>query len=781
MLDLIGYRLPDPFDAFYGARPLAVTTAETRAHLVRQRSFGEKEEDLGGGGGDPDALMRGDFRPLAHWAPALQTGRDGRVTVRFTLPESLTTFRLMAAAATADHRFGRGSREMVVTQPLVLTPALPRFARRGDQFEAGVLVANRTDRAGEATVSIEVGGSTLRGPSEQTVQLRAGETRAVRFALATPDAGVARFQFRARLGQERDAFETTLAVERPAVREVSATFRSLDAASAGAQATEALRIPAGAVPDLGRLDVRLSSTALVGLEGAADFLFQYPYGCLEQQTSRIRPLLVAQPVIDAFGLDTAVRAALGTDRRQTVQRYLNGLQPYWTGDGFALWTGGARVNPYATAYTVLTLADARRAGFALPELAGEAVDALEQMARRSDQKPRYYTPAVWDQTRALMLYALARHGRLLESEVDALAARALASPTTSPETEATLLRLTAMGGPSLAGPRAQLLDRLKSRIVVEGRGAYIRAPEDDGYGWIFASDTRATAHGLAALIETAAADPDTRPLAEQMVGRLVASREGGHWATTQDNAAVLDALVRFYEAFETASPALTGQVRLAGRLLAEAQFTGRSMDVAGESAAASALPDSGFAPVTVQARGRGRLYYDLQLTTYRGGPVDAQQRGLTVQRQLQPLDDRGEPAGPVVTVGREPVALRSGQLVRVTLRLTSPTDRHYVVVDDALPAGLEPLNPAFQTTNQQLARGEGQSRWWGSFTHTDFRDSRVTLFADYLQAGDHPYTYLARVTTPGRFVYPPATAEAMYDPAIRGRTASSVLVATEAK
>ena len=780
VLDLIGYRLPDPFLSFYGPRPLAVSTAETRAHLVRQRSFGEKEEDLGGGGGDPNSLMRRDFRPLAHWAPALQTGRDGRVKVRFRLPESLTTFRLMAAAATADHRFGRGERELVVTQPLVLTPALPRFARRGDQFEAGVLVANRTGRPGEATVTATVLGGALRGASEQTVRLAPGETRAVRFALATADAGLARFQFRASLGTERDAFETTLTVERPAVREVSATFRSLDAASAGAQATEGLRIPAGTAPDLGRLDVRLSSTALVGLEGAADYLFQYPYGCLEQQTSRIRPLLVAQPVIDAFGLDAAVRAALGSDRRETVERYLSALQPYWTGDGFALWTGGDHVNPYVTAYTVLTLADARRAGFALPELAGEAVEALERSARRSDQKPAYYPQAVWDQTRALMLYALARHGRLLEAEVDQLVTRALTDPATSVETDAMLLRLAAMGGPALAGHRARLLDRLKSRIVVEGNGAYLQAPDQGGYGWIFASDTRATAHGLAALIETAAAAADTRPLAEQMVRRLVASREGGHWATTQDNAAVLDALVRFYEAFETASPALTGQVRLAGRQIAETQFTGRSMDVESATAPASTLPDSGFAPVTVQARGRGRLYYDLQLTTYRTGPVDAEQRGLTVQRQLQPLDDRGEPSGPIVTVGREPVALRSGQLVRVTLRLTSPTDRHYVVLDDALPAGLEPLNPAFQTTNQQLTRGEGQDRWWGSYTHTEFRDTRVTLFADYLRAGDHPYTYLARVATPGRFVYPPATAEAMYDPAIRGRTASSLLVATEA-
>ena len=131
VLNLIGYRLPDPFDAFYGPRPLGVTTTETRANLIEQRSFGQKAEDLGGGGGNPDVMLRTDFRPLAHWAPAVRTDEDGSAQVTFRLPESLTTFRLMATALTADHAFGAASTDVTVTQPLVMTPALPRFARMG--------------------------------------------------------------------------------------------------------------------------------------------------------------------------------------------------------------------------------------------------------------------------------------------------------------------------------------------------------------------------------------------------------------------------------------------------------------------------------------------------------------------------------------------------------------------------------------------------------------------------------------------------------------------------
>ncbi len=143
-----------------------------------------------------------------------------------------------------------------------------------------------------------------------------------------------------------------------------------------------------------------------------------------------------------------------------------------------------------------------------------------------------------------------------------------------------------------------------------------------------------------------------------------------------------------------------------------------------------------------------------------------------VARTLQPLDDKGDPVGGPLA---SDATVEAGQLVRVTLRLTSPTTRSYIVVDDALPAGLEALNAAFDTAPDAARQASGQTRWWGSFNHTEIRDDRVLLFADRLLAGAHSYTYLARATTPGTFVHPPVQAEAMYSPEVMGRTASGRL------
>src|SRR5690606_6181406 len=100
------------------------------------------------------------------------------------------------------------------------------------------------------------------------------------------------------------------------------------------------------------------------------------------------------------------------------------------------------------------------------------------------------------------------------------------------------------------------------------------------------------------------------------------------------------------------------------------------------------------------------------------------------------LDDEGSSAG-TVAPSDGVLTLKAGSLVRVTVHVSSPTDRNYVVVDDALPAGLEALNAAFTTTSVQATQGTGQGTWWGSFNHTEIKDDRVLLFADHLFRGDH--------------------------------------------
>ena len=62
------------------------------------------------------------------------------------------------------------------------------------------------------------------------------------------------------------------------------------------------------------------------------------------------------------------------------------------------------------------------------------------------------------------------------------------------------------------------------------------------------------------------------------------------------------------------------------------------------------------------------------------------------------------------------------------------------------------------------------------YEHQNLRDQRVEAFTSLLWDGVYEYTYVARATTPGRFVVPPTKAEEMYAPETFGRSAADVVV-----
>ena len=66
-------------------------------------------------------------------------GADGVAKIKVKLPDSLTVFKLRAKAISGPDRFGFATGEMLIRQELVAQPALPRFVRPGDTFDAGLI------------------------------------------------------------------------------------------------------------------------------------------------------------------------------------------------------------------------------------------------------------------------------------------------------------------------------------------------------------------------------------------------------------------------------------------------------------------------------------------------------------------------------------------------------------------------------------------------------------------------------------------------------------------
>ncbi len=108
-------------------------------------SYSNKGFLIGGGGEEaaPSALRK-NFLGTAFWKADLRTGADGRALARFTAPDNLTRFRLVAVVNAGADRFGSGESSFEVNKPLMLDPALPNFATVGDKLSARGVLHNRS-------------------------------------------------------------------------------------------------------------------------------------------------------------------------------------------------------------------------------------------------------------------------------------------------------------------------------------------------------------------------------------------------------------------------------------------------------------------------------------------------------------------------------------------------------------------------------------------------------------------------------------------------------------
>ncbi len=801
VLRLTNYQLPNPVEAVHPLRGLSVRVGEPLLHLVLARLYTEKGAPAGGSGGN-DASgsgFRSQFKTTALFTTTVADD-SGSAQVELELPDNLTTYRIMALAATQGDQFGAGQSEVAVAKPLLALPALPRIARVGDKLEAGVVVHTHGAAAGEVKVRAEASGLALSGPSEKSVSLSDGKPQEVRFAFSAEKEGVATLRFFVQSGAERDGVEQKLPVLLPVSTEAVATYGDTTE-----KRTEGLVPPGGVRKGVGGLEVTLASTALGNFDENLRQLVEYPYGCLEQLSSRLVPFIALREIQSRFGLsesllvpdkpqkDDVIARWLGlhsaldldgtADPDEVVRKTVRAIERLQNPDGgYRYWANDGCSASWASPYAVLALSRAKDSGYAVDEAAlarGQRFLANTVAANQCvDCGWGCFEPG--DPTRVFALYALARSKAPRASYYGELFSRRAQLPLFA---KAMLADALFKGGGD-KGQARQLLQEIMNFAKETPREVHFEEQDNDTYASLWSSDPRTTAIVLQTLTDLAPEHP--------YVGKIAAyltkvRKADGRFRNTQEAAFALMALTDVVRTKEKDVPDFVARVTLGQEELAQAPFKGRTMKVERKSVPIDKLADlKGPLPFVFQKDGpAGVLYYGALL---RYAPAELPEkpldRGLVVQRWFEPY-----------TGGGQSRQFFAGDLVRVRVRLGTPQERHFVALDVPLPAGLEPVDTTLASTAQipsepkeegpavgyQNESGEDASdaaqeaspfstSWYSPFNFTEMRDDRVVLFADHLPPGVHVASFVARATTPGDFVLKPAQAEEMYTPEVFGRS-----------
>ncbi|MDR2804007.1 MAG: alpha-2-macroglobulin, partial [Treponema sp.] len=807
VLDLINYHVPDPISYFYDKSrfPLGVSGGDSRALLMDPVTYSVKNLQGGDSGGDK-IEERGDFNPTAVFEPFLLTDENGKVKCTFKLPDTLTTYRITIFGVHGE-LFSLKETEIAARNVINVQQVQPRRLRERDTAEAGVLVTNLDSVPHKVSVSAGVeylkiendddggvikqkGAAFIDGAAEHTVTVKAGGNALVYFDIAAEKQGEINIVYTIKSGVLNERLVQGMIVEKPYIKETVVTTGSLSDKS-GSESS-AVMIPAFADDGEGSLEITLDAVRLSLLKAAVNYLFYYPYGCMEQRSAAALPLVIFGEYIDALGLSSEV-----SNPKKTAQKELASWAKIQRPDGgFPYWPSGIESDVYVSLRIAHIVSLAPEKNIAVPSAVntGKLYDYLyseyqklyratsrrdnsrRDNSRRDNSRGGNSLQAVENRfaymrnvyLQSYMLYVFS----LMKKPVDAARLQEITAANKDNPAVLAFAGMTAraISRSDIASETARTLRNL---LRPTARGVDISGG-DDAYAY-YGGKTEQLALTLQFFVDQYPGDDINTRLLHSL---LENKRSGGYWDNTAVTVRVLAAVDRLIQTENLAKTNVTSAAALDGRELLSASFKGLSARAVTKTFGfkdfpLAAIPRDTALPFAVTRRGTGGIYWTAALTY--ALPAEMQERrdeGIGVFQTIYDVES-GEPV--------KEYQLESGKLYRAELRVSSSRDRTYLALRAPVPSGAEILDARFVTTNSaalEVARTNDDDIEAGrkdyAVSSQAIFDNEIQYFWDRFDTGETTVRFAFRAARRGVYPTPPAQAECMYESEIFGRGAGAL-------
>jgi len=771
LLELMPNRSWNLLDAMLQRRAWGVQTSTAQMEIIGRRHYGRKAVPAGGGGGR--APTRELLDTLLLWEPAIQLDAKGQARVTVPLNDALTTFKVVAVADAATGLFGTGATSIRATQDLQIISGLPPLVREDDQFRAQLTLRNTT----QAAMKVEVAPrATLLELAPQTVDIPAGEAREVAWSVTAPaqlaqtraEAILWEIEAKDQLNGARDALKARQRI----IPAVPLTVQQATLVQVDGSFTLPVSPPAGALPGRGGLKLALQPKLAEGLPGVRDWWARYPFACLEQKTSK----------------------AVGLRDARLWQTVVAQLPTYLDGDGLAHYfpPRDGESNRGSDALTAYLLAATHEAStlnpaFALPDEVRAAMERgliafVEGRIERNFWSPRKDL----DMRKLAALEALSRHGKAQGRMVSSITIAPNQWPTHSVIDWLNILRRV-QDVPQREQRLAEATQILKSRLSYQGTKLVFSTEQDDYWWWLMQNGDVNTARLILAVLDDPAWKDDMGRLANGFISR----QQGGAWHTTTANLWGGLALEKFSAQFEATPVAGTTRASLGGSTASvdwskveriktqDASGAAHQTTWFGAPAAPGMLRGNGmFLPwgagqdnLAVTHQGPGKPWLTLQsvAAVELKVPFSA---GYRIQKTVTPIEQANK--------ALPPGQYTRGDVLRVTLEVTSQADMTWVAITDPIPAGSTILGSGLGRDSEIATQGERRSgAGWPAFEERSFEAFRS--YYEYLPKGTVTMQYTVRLNNVGDFALPPSRAEALYAPEMFGEAPNARVKVEAAK
>lgn len=716
ILNLTGFKTPDPAGYYFGQRRLGVEIRDVYGRIINGMDGAMGTVRSGGdGGAGMDMAGPPPTEQLVAFFSGLVPVVDGKATVAFDIPDFNGTVRL-AAVAWSPKGVGSAEKDVIVRDPVVIAAAMPRFLAPGDDSRLALEFTHAKGPVGDMPLEITADPGLLLGPvvtsvalteggkAEMTTMLSAlteGDHR-IEIALTTPDG-------------QRLTKSLTLGVRAndPAIGQT----RRFDLA-AGQTFTLDKEIFANLRPETASALISAGPLARFDAPGLLASLDQYPYGCTEQVTSKAMPLLYMSSIAEPLGLGNRDRIDLRVN--QSITRILTRQD---SNGAFGLW-GAYSGDEWLDAYVTDFLSRARAAGYAVPDIAFQnALDNLKnQIAYAADFD-------AGGESIAYALMVLAREGAASMGDLRYYADER-AEAFSTPLAQAQLGMALASYGDQ---PRADaMFARAAARITAR--------PMDTErvYRADYGTDLRDAAGVLSLLVEARSNAGDREALTSRIAGvdRPLSTQEQV-WSLLAANAMVQD---------PTVSGLALNDEPLAGPFV-------RKLDALG------------LQPTRLTNTSAKPTFVTLTTLGVPDGPTAQGGYGYVLERAYYTMD------------GQEVSDIHTGDRL-VAVLTVKPADgtQARLMIDDPLPAGLEIDNPSLIRSGDISGLDWLETN---DTEFSEFRTDRFLAAVTQRDENPIRLAYVLRAVSPGTYHQPAALVEDMYRPDYRANTASGTVTVLE--
>jgi len=359
LLDLTGFRTPDPWKWFFVKHALGVKTWDL--YDIVFGAFGGKLGRAFAIGGSEAAVDQSKnrarrFEPVVRFIGpfTLAPGKTG--THRIRLPQYTGSVRVMVTAAGKGNTFGSSEKSVIVSDPLMILATAPRVLSPGDKVALPVTVFAQEKGISDVNVSATANDMISFTQSSGAVRFSEPGDKDLELLFNTAmQPGTASISVTAEGSGEKASYSLNVPVRSPNPPERRAETKSI----AAGQKYEKGFTPFG-LSGTSAVSVEVFSLPSVNLGRRLKYLTSFPHGCTEQITSAAFPQVY---LADLLGSGLQDPAAV----RNNVQEALRAIASRQIASGaLTLWPGGSYPDDWVTSYAGHFAVEAQKAGYAIP-------------------------------------------------------------------------------------------------------------------------------------------------------------------------------------------------------------------------------------------------------------------------------------------------------------------------------------------------------------------------------------------------------------------------------